>query len=157
MENVNSLAPGTGYVVATTGFREQEVERLRQYAHLRLLYAPAISDGINVVLKLCEVVQRLWAESDKAIIEHHFRGKADAPSATAKRLASVFGAGTPIHSVRAGGIVGVHEALCASDSQRISISHESFSRDVFAEGAKRAAIWLLDQPCGFYDVEEVYS
>jgi 4-hydroxy-tetrahydrodipicolinate reductase len=157
MENVNSLGPGTGYIIATTGFREEEVERLRQYEHLRVLHAPTISDGINVVLRICEFLNELWYEADKEVIEHHFRGKVDAPSATAKRLASTLGAGTPIHSIRAGGIVGVHEVLCASDCQKITITHESFSREVFAEGAKRAAIWLLGQPCGFYDVKEVYA
>ena len=156
MENIARLPDGTGYVIGTTGFADEEVEAIREYSHLRILYAPNISDGINVVMKLCQLLSQLWGGADVELIEEHSTTKIDAPSGTARKLASVFQQEPIIHSVRAGGIVGIHEVIAATDTQKITIMHESFNRQVFAEGAKRGAIWLMDRRRGFYEVQEVY-
>jgi len=157
MRNVNKLKKGTAYVIATTGFSESQFKKLKKYKQLKILYAASISDGINVVITLCELLNRIWHKADTEIIEQHFSEKKDLPSGTAQELAKVFGQKVPIHSVRAGGIVGVHEVILATNNQKIVIRHESFSRGVFAEGAKRAAIWLMNKPYGFYDIREVYQ
>ena len=157
MQNVEKLKEGTGYVIATTGFSEGQLQKLKQYNHLKILHAQNISDGINVVIKLCEVLNQIWNEADVEIIEQHFKSKKDSPSGTAQEIGRVFGSKTPIHSVRAGDIVGIHEVILATDSQKITIKHESFNKDVFAEGAKRAALWLQDKQYGFYKVSEVYK
>ncbi len=130
---------------------------IREYSQLRILYAPNISDGINVVMKLCQLLSQLWSGADVELIEEHSMTKIDAPSGTARKMASIFQQEPTIHSVRAGGIVGVHEVIAATDTQKITIMHESFNREVFAEGAKRGAIWLMDRQRGFYEVQEVYG
>ena len=157
LQNVSKLKAGTGYVIATTGFRDDQLARLKEYKKLKILHAQSISDGINVVLKLCESLNQIWDNADVEIVEQHFRTKQDAPSGTAQELGRVFGPETPIHSIRAGGIISVHEIILATNSQKITIKHESFTKHVFADGAKTAALWLMDKPCGFYEVSEVYK
>ncbi len=83
--------------------------------------------------------------------------KKNMPSGTAKELAKIFSSEILIHSVRAGGITGVHEVILATDNQKIAVRHESFDRTVFAEGVKRAAVWLIDKQQGFYEVHEAYA
>ncbi len=156
MRNIEKLRDGTGYVIATTGFSEDQLQRLKKYGRLKIIYAANISDGINVVIKLCELLKQIWSNADIAIIEQHFKAKKDLPSGTALELAKIFGSQVPIHSIRAGGITGIHEVILATDDQKINITHESFNKEVFAEGAKRAAIWLMDKQYGFYEISEVY-
>ena len=156
MHNIERLRDGTGYILATTGFTEHQLQRVKTYQHLKILYAHTISDGINVVITLCEVLNQIWNYADVEIIEQHFRAKKDVPSGTAQKLSNMFHREIPIHSVRAGGIIGIHEVILATENQKITIRHESFNKNVFAEGAKRAAIWLMEKSCGFYDIHEVY-
>ena len=130
---------------------------LKEKKNLKLIYAPNISDGINILMKACELVNTIWNDSDVEIIEQHFKKKKDAPSGTAKKIAKIFKGDVPIHSIRAGGIIGIHEVVFVTKNQKITIKHESFNREAFADGIKKAAIWLQDKPCGFYDIEEVYN
>ena len=58
-------------------------------------------------------------------------------SGIAKKIAEAFDGKVPIHSVRAGNITGIHEVILATDNQKITLKHESFSKEVFAEGASR--------------------
>lgn len=157
MGNIDKLQQGTGYIVVTTGFSEAQLQVLRAYQNLKLLYAITISDGINIVMKLCEMVDQIWHHADVDIIEQHFKEKKDSPSGTAQELAKLFNSPPTIHSVRSGDTVGIHEIILATTDQKITIKHESFDKKVFAEGAKKAALWLVDKPNGFYDVTEVYK
>lgn len=157
MSNINRLKDGTSYVIATTGFSKEQLQIIQKIDRLKILYAPNISDGINAVMKVCNLLNRIWGDTDVEIIEQHFKSKKDLPSGTALKLSEIFDQPAPIHSVRAGGITGVHEVILAGENQTITIRHESFNREVFAEGAKKAAIWLMEQECGFYEVHEVYS
>jgi len=156
MLNIERLPEKTNYIIATTGFTETQFNRLKKYEHLKVLYAPNISDGINVLIKACELFNKIWNHADVEIVEQHFNSKKDSPSSTAERIAKVFEREIPIHSIRAGGIVGVHEVILATDNQKITLKHESLNKEVFAEGIKRAAIWLRDKECGFYHIDEVY-
>lgn len=157
MLNINTLPKETGYIIATTGFTDIQIDKIKEYEHLKVMYAPNISDGINIVIKACELFNQIWNSADVEIIEQHFKEKRDSPSGTAKKIAKKFKKTVPIHSVRAGGIVGVHEIILATDNQKITLKHESFNKDVFAAGVKRAAIWLVDKNCGFYEIDEVYQ
>ena len=157
LENVKHLKKNMGIVIATTGFKEGEINQLKRYKNIKILYAPNISDGINIFLKACKVIDKLWPEADVEIIEHHFKNKIDAPSGTAKKIANLFNKKVPIHSVRAGGIVGIHEVLFVRPNQKITLKHESFNREVFAVGAKKAVSWLIKQKNGFYNMENLYN
>ncbi len=157
MLNINTLREKTGYIIATTGFTDVQFNKIKEYEHLKVLYAPNISDGINVVIKACELFNQIWKNADVEIVEQHFKDKKDSPSSTAEKIAKAFNRKVPIHSIRAGGITSVHEIILATDNQKITLKHESFNKDVFAEGVKRAAIWLMDKECGFYEIDEVYK
>lgn len=159
LQNIARLPDGTGYVIATSPFKEDQLVQLRAYKNLKIMHAPNISDGINTVIKLCDMLNNIYPQADVEIIEQHFKNKKDAPSDTAMVIADTFTTkkDVPIHSVRAGDIVGVHEVLLVTGNQKITVRHESFDKTVFAQGAKRAAIWLMDKAPGFYSVREVYQ
>jgi 4-hydroxy-tetrahydrodipicolinate reductase len=156
ISNIDKLTTGMGYIIGTTGFKETELDYIKNYKDLKVLLAPNISDGINVLMILCRLLNKIWLNADVEIIEEHFKEKKDAPSGTAKKMANLFDKTVPIHSVRAGGITGVHKVILATENQKISLEHESFNKSVFAEGVKRAALWLINQKRGFYEIDEVY-
>ena len=158
--NSQHLKQRTALVIGTTGFDKQEVEKLKalqKRSQLKVLFAPNISSGINILIKSAKEIAKLWPKADIEIIEQHFKTKRDAPSGTAKKIANIFAKKVPIHAVRAGGIVGIHEVIFAGSNQKITIKHESFSREVFAQSAKEAVIWLLKQKPGFYEMSDMYG
>jgi len=157
MLNIEKLHEKTGYIIATTGFTEEQFNQIKKYEHLKVLYAPNISDGINVVMKACELFNKIWNHADVEIVEQHFNNKQDLPSGTARKIAKIFDKEISIHSIRAGGIVGVHEIILATNDQKITLRHEAFNKEVFAQGIKKAALWLKDKECGFYEIDEVYQ
>jgi 4-hydroxy-tetrahydrodipicolinate reductase len=158
MENIKHMSKGSGIVVATTGFTDRQMKRLKSYAKtLKVLYAPNISSGINVLMRVCKEIDKIWNDLDVVVVEQHFKAKKDAPSGTAKKIAGMFQGEIPVLSVRAGGIVGVHEIIFAKENQKIVIRHESFSRQVFAQGAKDALVWLHKQKIGFYEMRDMYG
>jgi 4-hydroxy-tetrahydrodipicolinate reductase len=161
VRNLNSLPRGMSIVIGTTGFNDRELREVKSIVkrkRLKVLMAPNISDGINILMRACEFIDRNWPAADIDITEQHFRDKKDKPSGTAKKIKNLFSKDADVHIVRAGGIVGVHEVQFTKNNQKIVIKHESFSRCVFAEGAKKAVQWLLQQKKSrVYDISEVYQ
>ena len=170
---------GVHLVIGTTGFSKpqlNELKRLAEQSRIGLVYAPNISIGINILLLIIRTLARLIPGYDVEIIEYHHRNKKDAPSGTALKIAAsinetkalakprlIFGRygatqrmanEIGIHAVRAGGIVGVHKVLFSGYSDEIEVTHRSYSRAVFAEGALKAAKFILDQT-GFFSMEDV--
>ncbi|MBI5598323.1 MAG: 4-hydroxy-tetrahydrodipicolinate reductase [Deltaproteobacteria bacterium] len=168
-------------VIGTTGFSQHHREKIREMAHsTRILLAPNMSVGVNLLLKLVEDCAKvLGGGYDVEIVEYHHRHKVDAPSGTALRIAEVVahslkrdigkvavyarkgitGERTSeeigIQSVRAGDIVGDHTVLFAGEGERIELTHRAHSRSAFARGAVRAALWLVARPEGIYDMQDV--
>jgi len=139
-----------------------------------------MSLGVNLLVRLVETAARALPGYDVEIIEAHHRRKKDAPSGTAKELANrllkalgrgeealiygregVTGARTTeeiaIHAVRGGDIVGDHTVVFAGEGERIELTHRASSRDVFAQGALRAARFLAQQGPGLYSIQDVLS
>lgn len=150
-------------VFCTTGYSEADLIWMSDFVvhnNLGVVYAPNVTLGVNVLLVALKVVSRALPEFDYLITETHHNKKLDIPSGTAKKIAAVIqeervsGIEIPIHSVRAGGYVGVHTVLLASDFERLSLTHESFSRRAFVEGALTAANFILGK-VGWYDMEDV--
>ena len=167
-------------VIATTGHTDEEITAIRQAsARIPVLYSRNMSLGINLLL---ELVQRaaavLGEEYNVEIVEAHHNKKLDAPSGTALMLAdairdvreeseyvydrhSVRRERAPeeigIHSVRGGTIVGEHEVIFAGTDEVIRISHSAYSRDVFATGAVRAALFAADAKPGMYSMKEMLT
>lgn len=172
---------GKAMVIGSTGFSRDQVEQAREYAsRVPCVLAPNMSMGVNVLFKVVGDVARLLGEGfDVEIIEAHHRYKKDAPSGTALKLAGVVsdalgrdldqvgvyarkgitGERTSqeigIQTIRGGDIVGEHTVIFAGLGERIEITHRAQSRDNFARGAIRAALWVGRQPPGLYDMEHV--
>ncbi len=176
-----AASAGKGIVVGTTGFSEDQKRRLSQAGSAtRCLVAPNMSMGVNLLFKLVENAARvLGGEYDVEIVESHHRMKKDAPSGTAKKLAEI--AATALNrdlakdgvygrsglvgertkeeigvmALRGGDIVGEHTVMFVTNGERIELIHRAHSRDALAKGALQAAIWLVSQPKGLYDMQDV--
>ena len=150
-------------VLCTTGHSEADMLWLTDFVRhnkLGVVYAPNVTLGVNVLLAALRLVARALPSFDYHITETHHSKKYDIPSGTAKKIAAALAeelpAGTdiPIDAVRAGGYVGMHTVLLASDYERLSLTHESFSRRAFVEGALSAAEFIVSR-IGWYEMEDV--
>ncbi|UCF31973.1 MAG: 4-hydroxy-tetrahydrodipicolinate reductase [bacterium] len=172
---------GIAAVVGTTGFSPEQTEALQMFAQrTAMVLSPNMSVGVNVLFKIAQsAVGSLGPGYDAEIVEAHHRMKKDAPSGTALRLAEVV-AGTlgrsleqhavyarkgvigqrtdeeiGIQTVRGGDIVGEHTLILAGPGERLELTHRAHSRDNFARGAVRAALWVFGKPSGLYSMEDV--
>ncbi len=175
------LSLGKRLVIGTTGLREQELKAIETAAReIPIVLSPNMSVGVNLALSLLETAARvLGDEVDIEIIEAHHRYKVDAPSGTALRMGEVIAKvrgldlkacaqyGRQGHlgardrktigfaSIRAGDIVGEHTVLFAGEGECLEITHKALSRMPFAQGALRAARWLMTKGPGLYDMQDV--
>jgi 4-hydroxy-tetrahydrodipicolinate reductase len=147
---------------------------------VRCVMAPNMSVGVNVMFRIVqEVAQVLGPDYDVEILEAHHHLKKDSPSGTAVRLGEliakamgrdfgqigVYGRKGMVGErtkeeigmqvIRAGDIVGEHTVLFGGIGERLEITHRAHSRDNFARGAVRAALWVVNQPNGLYDMQDV--
>lgn len=144
-------------VIASTGFNELQIKKLKNAAlkHNRgLVLAPNITQGVNVLMLLSQIAADILNTYDIQIIEHHHSKKVDVPSGTAIKLADQLPGEPEVLAVRAGGIVGLHKTMLVGENDKIEISHESFSRSVFAEGALRAAKYIHNKT-GIFEMSHV--
>jgi 4-hydroxy-tetrahydrodipicolinate reductase len=174
-------AAKVAYVCGTTGQTEADL-KLFQAASKKvpLIHSPNFSVGVNLLFYLTEQAAKALPEGyDPEVIEIHHRLKKDAPSGTAKRLLEIIAearvakvdqvtkhgrSGEPgertgseigVHAVRGGDVVGDHTVLFAGEGERIELVHRASSRDVFAQGALRAAKWLVGKPARAYQMVDV--
>ena len=171
----------TPIVIGTTGLGPDHHAAIDRAARkVAVLQSANMSLGVNLLAFLVsEATARLGEEWDIEIAEMHHRHKVDAPSGTALLLGAaaaegrgvtleavsdrgrdgMTGARTPGHigfaSLRGGTVAGDHQVVFAGESERLELGHRAESRDVFAHGAIRAAIWLCDQPHGRYDMADM--
>lgn len=146
------LDAGVPVVVGTTGWYDQLPAISREVISSRaaLLWSANFSVGVNVVVQLARRAGELLAGSDQftaAMVETHHTGKKDAPSGTARVIAAAMrenlGKDIPISSIRTGAVVGTHELSFEGKFETVTITHTAHDRRVFAEGALRAAKWLV--------------
>ena len=168
-------------VIGTTGFDTQELAAIRAFSLANAtVFAPNMSVGVNITLKLLETAGRFLKEGfDIEVIEAHHRHKVDAPSGTALKMGEVVAKATgrdldavaryareghtgerPAQEigfsvVRGGDIVGDHTVLFAGTGERIEITHKSSSRATYAQGAVRAAKFLMAHKTGLFDMQDV--
>jgi len=171
----------TPLVVATTGLSKQDMEYLQETAKTTsVLYSANMSLGICLLKDLVKRAVLFLGEGfDIEIIEKHHNQKLDAPSGTALALADSINAvdnnkyeyiydrhsrkakRSPkeigFSSIRGGNIVGDHDVIFAGNNEIIEISHKALSRDIFADGALRAALFLKDNEKGFYTMDDLLS
>ncbi len=140
---------GVGMVICTTGFTDEEMEHLKgitQQNDAAVVYAPNVTIGINVSMQMAVQMAKMLPDFDYVITERHHNQKKDSISATAQVISGLLdmqlGKETPIIAMRAGGYVGYHEISAVGQYERVTIIHESFSRQAFAQGALMAADYL---------------
>ena len=165
-ENIDSLLDyalknDVALVICTTGYTDEQIEKIKKAGEkLRVLLSSNTSIGINILRKIAMLISPTMKDFDIEIVESHHNKKKDKPSGTAKTLkADVINAtgktDIPVHSLRAGNIVGEHEIIFAKDDEVIKISHTALSKRVFALGAIDLAKKLLSKDIGFYDTMEL--
>ncbi|MDO5768275.1 MAG: 4-hydroxy-tetrahydrodipicolinate reductase [Psychrobacter sp.] len=168
-------------VIGTTGLSvEQERKLDKASEQMPLVYAGNYSTGVNLSLKLIEMAAKAFGESaDIEVIEAHHKHKVDAPSGTAYMMANAAALGRNqnledvavygregqtgerkqgsigIHAIRGGEIIGDHTVMFIADGEMIEITHRARVRMTFAAGAVRAAHWVISQPSGRYDMQDV--
>ena len=182
LHNIRFIADtGHAMVIGTTGITGEDEKNLLVLAQkIRCVRSPNMSVGVNVLFKVVKDLSTiLGKDCDMEVVEAHHRLKKDAPSGTAMYLAQLLADSTErnleqtavygrkgfigvrtaeeigIQSIRAGDIVGEHTVLFAGTGERIEITHRAHSRDNFAKGALRAALWVVTQPNGLYDMQDV--
>jgi 4-hydroxy-tetrahydrodipicolinate reductase len=174
---------GINMVIGTTGFDDAGKAAIAQAAQkIAIVFAPNMSVGVNVTLKLLQMAAASLSEGyDIEIVEAHHRHKVDAPSGTALKMGEVIadvlgrdlkqcavygregvtGERDPstigFATIRGGDIVGDHTVLFAGIGERIEISHKSSSRATYAQGALRAARFLDGKSSGLFDMQDVLA
>jgi 4-hydroxy-tetrahydrodipicolinate reductase len=172
---------GKALVIGTTGHStEDRTEITRHSARIPMVLSSNYSTGVNTLFWLTrKAAEILGPAFDLEIVEMHHRLKRDAPSGTAKSLAKILaevrhqqlekvirhgragivGERIPVeigmHSVRGGDVVGDHTVIFANVGERVELTHKASSRDTFANGALRAAAWIVKQKPGLYDMQDV--
>ena len=174
---------GKALVVGTTGHDEAEKSRITHHAsRIPMVLSSNYSTGVNTLFWLTrKAAEILGPGYDLEVVELHHRLKKDAPSGTAKSLAEILaevrkvqlaqaarhgregivGERTAeeigIHSVRGGDVVGDHTVIFATNGERVELTHKASNRDTFANGALRAALWVVQQKPGLYDMQDVLA
>ncbi len=172
---------GLAIVIGTTGFNAEQMEKIRSSSRsVRCVLAPNMSVGMNLMFRIVQDVAKVLGQDyDIEILEAHHRLKKDSPSGTAVKLgeliASAIGRNLDqvgvygrkgmigertreeigMQVIRAGDIVGEHTVLFGGIGERLEITHRAHSRDNFARGAVKAALWVVGQPNGLYDMQDV--
>ena len=172
---------GVSMVIGTTGLDPQQTAAIHEAAKkVPILWAANMSLGINILLALVEKTAAMLDPAyDIEVLEMHHRHKIDAPSGTALALGRAAAAGREVKledvwrksrdghtgarpageigfaTLRGGEEVGVHTVMFAAAGERLELSHRSFSRETYAAGAVRAALWLQGKTPGLYGMKDV--
>jgi len=169
-------------VIGTTGLTQAAVIAIADLAKVApVVVAANFSLGVNLLLGLARTAARVLDASgwDAEVTEIHHNKKRDAPSGTALAIARAIAAGRAqdyeqvkrhtrdgdvgprlpgeigVTAVRGGDVVGEHTAYFFGASERIELTHRATNRTIFAQGAIRAAAWVVGKPPGRYDMLDV--
>lgn len=169
------------HVIGTTGIDDAGEAKIRAAArHARIVKSGNMSLGVNLLAAMVrKVAASLGEEFDIEVLEMHHKHKIDAPSGTALLLGQAAAAGRGIDlktrsvrsrdghtgarpvgdigfaALRGGSVVGEHTVMFAGPSERIELTHRAESREIFARGAVRAALWAMDKKPGLYSMTDV--
>ncbi|MGN6622478.1 MAG: 4-hydroxy-tetrahydrodipicolinate reductase [Sphingomonas sp.] len=172
---------GTPILIGTTGLTAAHHDLIDAAAsRIAVLQTGNTSLGVTLLASLVrEAAARLGTDWDVEILEMHHREKVDAPSGTALLLGNAVASGRGdsladdrvagragltgrrvegtigFASLRGGTVAGDHQVIFAGDGERIELGHRAESREIFARGAIRGALWLIDRPAGRYTMAEV--
>jgi 4-hydroxy-tetrahydrodipicolinate reductase len=169
---------GVALVLGSTGLTATDHARLVVASKkIPIVAAPNMSVAVNVLVRMAgEMARVLGPGYDVEVLETHHRLKKDAPSGTALRLAEVLAQASgkdassfrmsrvgqigerpagEIGILRGGDVVGDHTVFFLGEGERLELTHRAGSRDSFAQGAYRAARFVVGSPPGFYSMQDV--
>ena len=167
-------------VVATTGFSQEELQRIEEYSKdIPIFRSANMSFKVNLMANILESVAKVLDDTDIEIIETHHNRKVDSPSGTAILLADAINNALEnkkdytfdrmqkrekrskneigFSSVRGGNIVGEHQVIFFGENDSLEITHRAYSRGLFAEGALKAANFIVKQTPGMYDMKDLLN
>lgn len=174
-------ANGIPAIICTTGLSADQRSKIEYTSkHLPIFFSANMSIGINLLIDLvCKAAKILEGNFDIEIIEKHHNQKLDAPSGTALAIADAISETVDfypeytydrhsvrkkrdkreigIHAVRGGTIVGEHSVLFAGTDEVIEIKHSAASKEVFAVGAVRAALFMTAKSPGLYTMKDLIA
>lgn len=165
-------------VIATTGFSNEELEKINKYSkYIPIFRCVNMSFEINLMAKILSLIAPVLKDNDIEIIETHHNRKIDSPSGTAILLADKINQSLGnthtyelnrhnkkekrskneigFSSVRGGNIVGEHTVQFFGVNETFEIKHTAYSRTVFADGALKAAIFIVKQQPGLYSMDDL--
>ena len=168
-------------VIGTTGHSEEERQEILRHAQtIPIVMASNFSTGVNTLFWLTrKATEILGPDFDLEVVEMHHRLKKDAPSGTAVALAKILANVRKVqvteavrhgrsgfvgersaeeigmHALRGGDVVGDHTVVFAGPGERVELVHKATNREVFANGALRAAQWVVGKEPGLYSMQDV--
>jgi len=165
-------------VLATTGFSEDELNKIKEYGkEIPIFQSYNMSYSVSVMSKIVAELAKLLDNNDIEIVETHHRRKVDSPSGTALMLATSINEALDgkmnyeynrhmkrekrkdneigIHSIRGGTESGKHTVIFFGEDESFEVTHNVTSRAVFAEGALKAARFLINQNPGIYNMNDL--
>jgi 4-hydroxy-tetrahydrodipicolinate reductase len=172
---------GVSMVIGTTGLNPEQTAAIHDAAKkVPIMWAANMALGVNILLALVEkTASMLDPAYDIEVLEMHHRHKIDAPSGTALALGRAAAAGRQVKiedvwrksrdghtgarptgeigfaTLRGGEEVGVHTVMFAAAGERLELNHRAFSRETYASGAVRGALWLQGKAPGLYGMKDV--
>lgn len=168
----------TPIVIATTGFTQEQLEEIEKAAkEIPIFRSANMSLDINLMANIISQIAKILTDADIEIVETHHNRKIDSPSGTAILLADAINDVLEnkktynfermqkreprskneigFSSIRGGNIVGEHSVKFFGENETLEITHTAYSRQVFAEGAIKAAKYLINQKPGLYNMKNL--
>lgn len=169
---------GIPMVIASTGLGDSEIEKIQKASEsIPIIQSGNMSLGVNTIVDIVKNVAAALNEFDVEIIEKHHKYKVDAPSGTANMLLDAVKSGRQdidkitygregndakrqegeigVHAIRGGTIVGEHSVIFAGMDEMVEIKHTALSKGIFANGALKAADFIVKKTKGLYSMKEV--
>ena len=173
-----ACSSGVALVLCSTGYSAGQRSQIEAAAKdIPIFFSFNMSLGINLLVELCKKAVGILEGFDIEIVEKHHNQKLDAPSGTAIMLAEAVAENRPqpseyvydrsqkrqkrdpaeigMHSIRGGTIVGEHDVIFAGRDEIVTLSHSARSKEVFAVGAIRAAVFMAGKPAGLYSMKDM--
>ena len=168
----------TPVLIATTALDDEDKKAVAKASQkVPVFLAANMSVGVALLADFAKQAAKMFPDADIEIVEAHHNRKVDAPSGTAIMLANaikevrpeaeyVYGRGGEakrtkneigIHALRMANIVGEHEVYITTDTQQLVLRHNAYDRALFADGAVKAAAFLVGQDKGLYTMQDMFK
>ncbi|MDY6895072.1 MAG: dihydrodipicolinate reductase C-terminal domain-containing protein [Thermotogota bacterium] len=143
-------------IIGTTGLQDEQIEALKTLSKdVPIVQSYNFSIGIQLFLKMVDLLKDKIDGWDVEIVETHHRFKKDKPSGTAKMIKESLSKDVPISSLRLGNVAGDHVLYMANLGEVLSISHRALSRRAFAEGVLKSAEFAISKKNGYFTFTDV--